>query len=313
MNRNISIFLLLVCGFFTYNNNVKPQLKVRSLNQYRDRGGGVDPIIKDILEEKYELKATRSRRVYPFDKYDLVINHPLGKAKIKDKNIPRIYVTGEAHAERLEGYDLSLGFNYFEDRPNYIRAPLYYFYFKEKVSTDYKRGKCKTDHPYFACFLVSNGYKGFDGVRARDHLFYRLSLYKPVTSGGKHLNNIQKLISPSETDEFLSKCKFTIAYENQTYPGYMTEKLFQAYFAGSVPLYYSDKKAQEDINKKAIISAQEFKTEEEMVDYIIKVDQDEKKYCEIYEQPIIIDPARNYEVLKAKIRAKLEPIVQKIK
>ncbi len=290
---------------------MKPQLKVRVINQHAK--GRVDAILKDILEEKYELKVRKSKTYLPFDNFDLVIDYCLGDAKIKDKNASKIFFTGEAMPTKLEGYDLSLGFDYLEDQSNYIRAPLYYFYFKEKVSADYKRGRCKTDHPYFACFLVSNGYNGFDGVRARDHLFYRLSLYKPVMSGGKHLNNIGKVISPDETNEFLSKCKFTIAYENQTYPGYMTEKLFQAYFAGSVPLYYSDKKAQEDVNKKAIISAQEFKTEEEMVDYIIKVDQDEKKYCEIYEQPIIIDPARNYEVLKAKIRAKLEPIVQKIK
>lgn len=42
------------------------------------------------------------------------------------------------------------------------------------------------------------------------------------------------------------------------FPGYMTEKLFQGYFAGSIPLYSADPEAQKEVNRKAFMSRQDF-------------------------------------------------------
>ncbi|WP_330932951.1 glycosyltransferase family 10 domain-containing protein [Rickettsia canadensis] len=41
----------------------------------------------------------------------------------------------------------------------------------------------------------------------------------------------------AKTREWLSKCKFIIAFENKTYKWYVTEKPFQAYLAEAVSIY----------------------------------------------------------------------------
>ena len=126
------------------------------------------------------------------------------------------------------------------------------------------------------------------------------------------MNNIGGAVKRGEkaTMNWLSQCKFVIAYENQSYDGYITEKVFQAYFGGAIPLYYSDPSAVKDVNKKAIIYAQDFASEDDMVDYIKKVDQDDKLYCDIWNEKIITDPDRNYDAVKANLRDKLIPIIE---
>lgn len=307
------LILTITLVLFFYFKDTRQFVRIRLLNLYQGASINSFSLIKEIIEEKYIIKMTDS------DDYDLVINGVFGAEPIKNDKAIKIFITGEAYPAKLENYDLSIAFAPIDEEwPNYIRIPLYYFYknINKNLNMEYVRGKCKKDHLYFACFLVSNGNSKsyYDGVIARDHLFYRLSLYKTVMSGGKHLNNIGEIIDQENTENFLSKCKFIIAYENQTYPGYMTEKLFNAYFAGAIPIYYSDIKVQEDINKRAIISAQDYKTEEDLVNYIIEVDKNDKKYCQIWEQPILIDDTRTYEAVKNKLRKKLEPLLkQKIK
>lgn len=271
-NKVMLISLLFVAGICFSKDIDKRELKVKLLNQWQEASLSKFKIITDILEERYQVIETKS------DDYDLVIDGVFGEEKIKNKNAFKIFFTGEA-----------------------IPA---------KIDTSYKREKCITNHENFACFLVSNGRDKsyYDGVDARDHLFFKLSLYKPVLSGGNHLNNIGKIVPVKETNDWLSKCKFTIAYENKTYPGYITEKLFQAHFAGSIPIYYSDVEAQKDININAIISAQKFSTEEELIDYIISVDKDDQKYCQIWNEKLIIDSDKNYKNIQNKIREKLSLI-----
>ena len=279
----------------------KPELKVRLLNQWHGANINNFGVIKDILEERYIVKETKD------DDYDVVIDSVFGYEPINNQRAYKIFYTGERLPAKLEGYDLSLGFDYLEDKNNYVRFPLYYLYFGEMISSDYQRkGECDPNKPYFACFLVSNS-----GAEDRNNMFHNLSSYKFVVSGGSYLNNIGRVISENETYQFLSQCKFVIAYENdKVYPGYITEKVFQAYFASSVPLYSSHPSGQSDINDQAIISAQKFNTEKEMISYIIEVDKDDNKYCEIWNQPIITNPEHNYEFIKNKIRVKIKLLLE---
>lgn len=288
-NKVMLISLLFVADICFSKDIDKRELKVKLLNQWQEASLSKFKIITDILEERYQVIETKS------DDYDLVIDGVFGNEEIKNKKAFKIFFTGEAIPAKIEGYDLSIGFDYLENNPNYLRIPLYYFYYGNKIDTSYKREKCRTNHENFACFLVSNGRDKsyYDGVDARDHLFFKLSLYKPLLSGGNHLNNIGKIVPVKETNDWLSKCKFTIAYENKTYPGYITEKLFQAHFAGSIPIYYSD------------VEAQKFSTEEELIDYIISIDKDDQKYCQIWNEKLIIDSDKNYKNIQNKIREKL--------
>ena len=309
----IALILILSIGLFiAYNifsnipvsNSTKPILKVRIINFQAGTIFAHFPAIKDILEEKYDFEATES------DDYDLVISGTSGHEPITNKKAFKISYIGEPEPARLEGFDLALGFDYLEDHQNYVRFPLYYISFSNEFlhnNLNMRHGgdKCEPNKPYLACFLVTNG-----AGEERNHLFHRLSLYKHVASGGAYLNNIGKRVSMEDTSQWLGQCKFVIAYENTSlYPGYITEKVFQAYRAGAIPLYSTHITAQEDINSESIISAQQFNSEEDMVNHIIELDQDDRKYCETWAKPIIANPAENYQNIKDKLRKKLAPLL----
>jgi hypothetical protein len=292
----------------------KPVLKLRYINQWSGFLKDVRMLV-EVLEEKYTLLIQEKD-----DDYDIVIDGVLDDKPITNQKSTKLLFTGEAtDRESFDNYDLAMGFST-RERSNYLRLPLYYminsFFDSHKVSTDFERGTCNPNKKYFACFLVANGgdnkERNFDGADKRNKMFHRLSLYKFVASGGPYLNNIGGPVERGEeaTMSWLSQCKFVIAYENKSFDGYITEKPFQAYFGGAIPLYYSDPSAVVDINKKAIIYAQDFASEDAMVDYIKKVDQDDKLYCDIWNEKIILDPKRNYDAIKAKLRLKLIPIIE---
>lgn len=292
----------------------KPILLVKMLNH--GHGFKLENLhmLHSILKERYNIIVTSGKH------YDVEIDGPFGNQAIKNKHAIKIYFTGEGVPAKTDAYDLSIGFDYL-DQQNYLRIPYFHMTTTDKASrlnAQYIRKECQPKKPYFACFLNSNGGsvngltgQKFDGVAFRDRLFHRLSLYKRVESGGHHLNNLGFQIR--KTDEFLSKCKFVIAVENQTYRGYITEKVFNAYYNGAIPIYYSDLEAAKDINKQAVIFAPDFTSEEALVDYIKQVDNDDELYCKIWNEKLITDPARNYETIKNQLRKKLEILLKRSK
>ena len=320
--KKIIALMLIICGLIFYNshlNNIqtlKPLLKVGIINFPKKMEGHmlVIPALTEILNEQYRVKIVKSG-------YDLLISGFLNKDPIPtDDNIIKIYYTSEVFLgdikQRLQDHDLVMGFD-FIDHPNYIRHPFSYTRYASKIRHDYVRNQtcAPNEKKYFACFLVKNyGYSAhhFNGAHARIQLFHQLSLYKFVASGGKHLNNIGASVPYHETEKWLSECKFTIAYENDiSHPGNVTEKPFQPWFAGSIPIYNTHPQGMTDINKRAVIYAQDFVSDNDLIEYIKKVDNDNKLYCEIQNQPIINDPNKDYSVLKRQISSKLNEIFAK--
>jgi len=294
----------------------KPDIKLHAINfEYPPEYSEV-PLVHDILREKYNI-------VYDENDYDILITGFLSNTPIPtDPEIIKIHYTAEAHIgdpkQHLSTHDLVLAFD-FLDHPNYTRVPFSYARNQDKMRHDYDRGiKCDpASKKEFACFLVSNSGEWldkFDGGRARNRLFHQLSLYKRVASGGKHLNNMPGgvPVERGKTQEWLSQCKFIIAYENQiNYPGYVTEKPFQAWFAGGIPIYHTHISGMQDMNPKAVIYGGDFATEEDLIEYIKKVDNDDELYCKIWNEHILIDPSKDYEVFKDVIRKKVNDILDK--
>jgi hypothetical protein len=299
----------------------KPTLRVKTINfdpSVKPENVRVQ-IIHEVLAEKYNL-------TYDDENYDILLNSFFDNESVPSvsPNIVRIYYTGEVYAGDpnlyLDTNDLVTGFA-FIDHPNYVRVPFSYLRDTDKMRHDYQRpGTCDpSKKPYFACFVVSNFGSWlpgrFDGVDARDRMFHQLSLYKKVMSGGLHLNNMGGVVPYAETKKFMSQCKFIIAYENIiSYPGNVTEKPFQAWFSGGVPLYNTHKDGMVDLNPKSLLYAGDFATEEEFIEYIKKVDNDDELYCKIWNEHIITDPSKDYSSMKDKLRQKLyEAIEKKVK
>lgn len=97
-------------------------------------------------------------------------------------------------------------------------------------------------------------------VPYREAFFKQLSKYKKVDAPGKSMNNMPP-IDGSNNDRwvtkrnFLSPYKFTIAFENYVYPGYQTEKLYDAMRSNSIPIYCGDPNIGEIFNAKSFVNA----------------------------------------------------------
>lgn len=77
---------------------------------------------------------------------------------------------------------------------------------------------------------------------------------------------------------FQNRCKFTIAFENCHVPGYNSEKITDAFVAGSVPIYSGDPHIEEVFNPKAIINVDRFESWDAAIDHIKEVDQNPDLY-----------------------------------
>jgi hypothetical protein len=82
-----------------------------------------------------------------------------------------------------------------------------------------------------------------------------------------------------------SKYRFMLSFENDLYPGYVTEKLVEAYVSGTVPLYWGDLGNDSMINRKCFINLKDFSSLADFVDHVNSLDTEE--YREIFEQPFL--------------------------
>ncbi|ASU36791.1 glycosyltransferase family 10 domain-containing protein [Mucilaginibacter xinganensis] len=101
-------------------------------------------------------------------------------------------------------------------------------------------------------------------VPYREEFFRQLSKYKKVDAPGKSMNNMPSVDKVYKGDkwavkhQFLSQYKFTIAFENYVYPGYQTEKLYDAMLCRSLPVYCGDPNVSEIFNTQSFLFANDF-------------------------------------------------------
>lgn len=85
--------------------------------------------------------------------------------------------------------------------------------------------------------------------------------------------------------DFLKEYKFTIAFENFSSPGWVTEKLTHPMLVNSIPIYVGHKDVSKEFNTKSFINYNDFRSMKEFIDFIIKVDNDDKLYEKILNEP----------------------------
>ena len=141
--------------------------------------------------------------------------------------------------------DLSLGFDYVNDNPRYLRFPYWLISLFSPTSTyeDVKQivtavnSKCiKYDERFIDCSMICS--HDTTGTRARicDSI---TTLFDIKYEGGWRSNsNILKDKFNNNKIKYLNKVKFNVCPENSNQYGYVTEKLFEAFFAGAIPIYW---------------------------------------------------------------------------
>jgi hypothetical protein len=181
----------------------------------------------------------------------------------------RIFFTGENVRADWLNCDWAFTFRY-EDHPRHLRLPLWVLYADPHrlvkppaIDTDaILEGKTR-----FCGFVVSNPL-----CRTRNDFFHKLSRYRPVASGGKLFNNVGGRVADKRA--FLAECRFTIAFENESSPGYTTEKVLEPMLVNSIPIYWGDPLVGRDFDTTSFLSAHDSPSLDDLVERVVAVDRD---------------------------------------
>jgi hypothetical protein len=229
-----------------------------------------DNFFYNLLKEDYEVEISESP--------DYIFYSVFGNNH-KNYSCTKIFYTGENISPDFNLCDYAFTFKDLDDPRNY-RLPLYVLHPAYYNLTQKQVDDSLLDRK-FCNFIFSNG-----GGQQRNELFEKLSQYKKVDSGGQWMNNLGYTVQDKLA--FQSQYKFSIAFENVAgYPneGYITEKILDPMSVNSVPIYKGGSLVSQDFNSKSFINGNDFATIDELVDYIIEIDQDDSKYLEMLQQP----------------------------
>lgn len=206
-----------------------------------------------------------------------------------------IYCAGECIEPDLNLFDYAIVFDRnLRSGDRIARIPAMYFHkasvFESKNSIhtiQEAREELKTKKK-FCNFLYSNG----RAHPIRDQLFYAISGYKRVDSLGGHLRNVDDIAGKlggydwAEGGIDIKKhYRFSIASENATYEGYVTEKLLTSFQAHTIPIYWGDPGVKEEFNEKAFIYVNEFASLDEVVEKVKQVEENEELWCSMIAEP----------------------------
>jgi len=153
-------------------------------------------------------------------------------------------------------FDIIAGFKYTNKKEKIFRFPLWLIYFpfynfeNEDNIIKYIENKyyenVKNNKTMFAT-LISRHDRGGQ----RRIIYNILSHYGNIYCAGDFNNNTKK-IGPlqSEKINYISNSLYSVCPENSIYEGYTTEKIFQAFEAGTIPLYWGHDLPEKEILNK---------------------------------------------------------------
>lgn len=223
-----------------------------------------------------------------------------------DRADVRVFFTGENLHKFSNGYlnhgysagvDLALGFDDL-DRPDYNRFPLWMLYFIN-ANAGYAdvRKFCQRlnspivgERPYFATLVARHDRDGnrFNIVKAIEKIDF-------VHCAGIWSNNTNLLNDTFKDNkkEFLKLFKFNICPENSNSSGYVTEKIFQAFASGCIPIYTGSDNHPEPgiINPEAVIFWDMKGNNDKVISLVEQLHRSPALYKEFIHQPRLLPSA----------------------
>ncbi len=292
-----------------------PPLKIAVANWWGDENMKIKEFKKSVLYFILSQRYTIALHQNPNKLSDLVFSNPLGAARkiLSYQNTKRVFYTGENEVPNFNLFDYAIGFDELNFNDRYLRMPLYYAYlhykaelvndttapYKIKDNSLYTLKKpthhFKENHPNL-CAVVNNesdplkrGFASFVASNAnapmRNAFYDALNAIEPVTGGGSVKNTLGYKVK--NKNEFLSQYKFNLCFENSQGYGYVTEKILDAYFSHTIPIYWGSPSVAKDFNPKSFVNVHDFKDFDEAIDYIRYLHTHPNAYLDmLYENPL---------------------------
>jgi hypothetical protein len=232
---------------------------------------------------------------------DLIIFGDFGfHHQIKYRDIPRIYQKSECNTYvDNRYYEHCFGFCYPDNQKHtyiidYGGTTEYHMLALNNFTEHFLslRNKTKTK---FCNFIYAKTGEGLQ-YKVREDFCKKLMKYNHIDCPGNALNNMSS-IDDRYADTWnnnkpiiVSDYKFTIAFENQSIDGYVTEKFFHPLLVKSIPIYWGDPNIGKKFNTKAFINCHDYDSFEQVIEHIIEVDSNDDLYQSyLNESPFLKD------------------------
>lgn len=258
--------------------------------------------VGQYLEERYDIEYT--------DEPDFLFYgvYRTGREHYKYKNCVKIFMSSEGVLPNFNECDYAIGCYPMNVSDRYLQIPMFYPEESQKEPRNYDKSALDRK---FCNFIYSNENNG-KGAILRKQFCEALQNYKHVDCPGKVLNNMSNAIEPRNgnwfrgKEAFIKDYKFTIAFENVSMPGMITEKIEQPMRVGSVPIYYGAEDVADYYNEKAFINCNDCNSIEEMVEKVKEVDSNDDLYMHMLNEPIFKqDVITNYGDIKREFLYKI--------
>ena len=220
----------------------------------------------------------------------------------------RIFYTRENVTPDFNFCDYAIGNDYLMLGDRYFRFPAYYL--------DRETFAQMNDKTYFTSDNIRSkeSFCGFhydlaDETPERNLFFERLSQYRPVDAGGALHNNFEGVVS--DRIPCLSTRKFTIAFEECSYPGYTSDVLMQAFAAQTIPIYWGNPFIGREFNTQSFVNCHDFRSWSEVIDAVRRIDTNDELYLKMMRTPALTGPERDIDRMEENLSAFLCSIIDR--
>lgn len=195
--------------------------------------------------------------------------------------------------------DLGMGFGDIK-KDNYLRFPLWilYLFSPEANKKDVESTIDKINNTRYQKLKICALIAGHDKHGTRKMLLDGIKDVIPVDCAGKWENNTEDLWNKYNNDkiEYLKQFKFNICPENINTKNYVSEKLFEAFVADAIPIYYGSDNDPEPglINKEAVVFWDKNSSNDKAKNLIKELYLDDKAYSDFIKQKKILPAATDY-------------------
>ena len=264
------------------------------------------------FKQKPELSS-----VSPTIEFFSVWNNVRRKAE-KSKAKIKVFFTGECvHSEVFKEFnefedhflnivDLSLGFDYIDNK-KYIRYPLWvlYLFDQPEFSKDKIKERLDNINENFSKLVLSNlKTKDCSIIARHDKNGIRSSICTCAEKAGLKIyaagtwnHNDDSLWNDfaNNKQKYLEQFKFAVCPENYDYEGYVTEKLFQSFLSGCIPIYCGSNNNPEPqvVNPNAVLFYDN-NSPEKLTQELQAIQRDPKKLEEIAMQKPLKESAVDF-------------------
>ena len=244
--------------------------------------------------EGFSLGAFVDRHPYLLKKYELIeSDHPdfrfisvfgrrLKEFFVPDKSCINILYTGENVEPDMDTCDYAISFS-LNNHPDHYYLPCWVprLYQNRMLPSDLLSGESSRrniagiQHQF--CNYIYKNKVGF-----REDFFSKLNSIRPVMSPGDSCRNMNSIGNTvAEKIDFQRNFKFTIAMENECYPGYITEKIVEAYVARTVPVYMGAPDICDSFNHESFILIEDAGDYDAAIERILYLDRNMNDYLSV--------------------------------